>query len=220
MTGSLGNIMVKESHEKRHNIYLLLQTAGYMGACVIPSVFFVIIQDLIRVWLGDSFLLDDFTIICITVNLYLSCALTPFKVFMDAGALYIKSKYITFAGAIINIFLSIILGKKVGIGGIILASAIAKLSTYIWYEPIVLFRDAFNRRPNKFYSSFIVNGMIVFFVCAIEFMIGKQIIVTNWWSLFLKTLIIGSMSCIMALLFYLKSKGFKLLVQKIRSMRK
>lgn len=60
------------------------------------------------------------TVIAVTVNTYFSCALQPLWIYRDATGLYMKTKYMMLAGAIVNIVLSVILGRFMGIAGIIL----------------------------------------------------------------------------------------------------
>ena len=52
-----------------------------------------------------------------------------------------KTKYMILAGVIVNIVLSVILGRFMGITGIILRLPFARLSTYFWYEPKLLFTN-------------------------------------------------------------------------------
>ena len=79
----------------------------------------------------------------IGLNMYLSCVMQPLWSYREATGLYRKTKWIMVICAIINIVLSIVLGKIIGVIGIILASEIARIVTYVWYEPKILFREFF-----------------------------------------------------------------------------
>lgn len=49
----------------------------------------------------------------------------------------------------LNVVLSIFMAYWFGLAGVILASAISRLLTYFWYEPILLFVQYFNQKtPN------------------------------------------------------------------------
>ena len=141
LTASIGNIIVKEKSEKRYEIFFIEQTISYIVSGIVVSCFVVLVNDLVGVWLGKEFQLSIGVVLVIGLNLYLSIVLQPLWSYREATGLYVKTKWIMLYAAIINIILSILLGLKIGLAGILLASAIARLATYVWYEPMVLFRE-------------------------------------------------------------------------------
>ena len=157
LTASLGNVLVTQTKEKQHEIFNTMQVASVWFGTVIASSVYLVINDFIFAWLGQDYMLDGLTVFAIMLNFYLLCILQPIWIFREASGLYMQIKYVMVITAVINIVLSIILGMWIGLAGILLASAIAKLLTYMWYEPILLFRKYFSANPWSFFKKLLLN---------------------------------------------------------------
>lgn len=83
--------------------------------------------------------------------LYVSCALQRVFSFREALGLYCKTKYVMLASAALNIALSIVMGQTWGMAGILGASMIVMLLTYLWYEPVLLYRDCFGTSAKPYF---------------------------------------------------------------------
>ena len=76
-----------------------------------------------------------------------------------------------------------------GIAGIIFASAIARLSTYFWYEPKLLFHEYFNSRATGYYISILKNiGLLACVFAALSYAFSGWV-VTDWMTLILKVVV-------------------------------
>ena len=72
LTASLGNLIVKEKEEKRYEIFLIMQSLSvFLSSFCIICVYFLM-QDLIKVWLGEAYQLDKLVLIALVVNFYFS----------------------------------------------------------------------------------------------------------------------------------------------------
>ena len=84
----------------------------------------------------------------------------------EGTGMYRQIRYIMFSTALANIGLSILLGRtSLGISGILFATSIARLSTYLWYEPRVLYNKFFDMPGRVFYFSNLKNLLVVL-LCA------------------------------------------------------
>ena len=220
LTASIGNIIVKEKSEKRYEIFFIEQTISYIVSGIVVSCFVVLVNDLVGVWLGKEFQLSIGVVLVIGLNLYLSIVLQPLWSYREATGLYVKTKWIMLYAAIINIILSILLGLKIGLAGILLASAIARLATYVWYEPMVLFREYFEVSAKKYFFTLINNGLATICITFLLLIIGSHIMVDSWIMLIIKGIFCCFFSAIVFLLIYRKSKGIKLLKNKAKAMMK
>ena len=80
--------------------------------------------------------------------------------------------------AIENIILSVVLGGFLGVAGILFASSFSRITTYIWIEPKILFKEYFNREANRYYMklsvNFIIVSLITFFSLIIDNIINPN----------------------------------------------
>lgn len=214
LTASIGNLIVKDKPEKRYEVFSAAQSVSFILCGIITSVFGLVTNDLVIVWLGNDFALSVHTLMALTLNTYLSCVLQPLWVYRDATGLYIKTKYVMIIGAVMNIVLSIILGRLYGVSGIVLASAIARLSTYFWYEPKLLFREYFERKVWKYYLDLLKNLLLVILVVITLGFLTRNFEVNSWKDLILKGILVGGICCLSFMLAYVKTTGFQIIWNK------
>lgn len=216
LVASIGNVIAKEEPHKRLHIFQAMQSASFIFCGIITAGFGLLANDVITVWLGPEYTFSGLTVIAVTVNTYFSCALQPLWIYRDATGLYMKTKYMMLAGAIVNIVLSVILGRLMGIAGIIFASAIARLSTYFWYEPKLLFREYFNTGVKGYYVSILGNiGLLACVVLVLSYVLSFWT-VTGWTTLILKAGATGAVCSAIFVLAYCRTEGFQVILNKIR----
>ena len=169
-------------------------------------------EDFVRVWLGEEYVLDTLVLVAIVVNLYFTIALYPLRVYRDATGLYQKTKIIMLMTVVVNIFLSILLGKKIGLAGILFATSISRVVTYFWYEPIVLFKEHFDKSSLYYFGEIGKSILVICFISAIEHFACEFITVTGWLTLILKGCVVGGIAFIGVFAVYRKSAGVKMLL--------
>lgn len=213
VTASIGNVIVTEKSEKRYEVFKVMQTISLMIAASTVVIMYSLINDLIYVWLGDKFVLSNQILIAIMCNFYLGNILRPIWSYREATGLYMQTKYIMLIAAGINIVLSIALGNYFGMSGILFASVLARLSTYFWYEPKLLFKNYFEENVRGFYFSIVKNIVLVVFLSIAIFWGGQFFIVDTWGKLILKAVIVVSIVGIGVVCGYIRTKECKMLLQ-------
>jgi O-antigen/teichoic acid export membrane protein len=218
LTASLGNLVVKEKAERRYRVFNVIQSVSsiFSTTCVICLMF--LMQDFLRVWLGNKYLLSNFTLLAILINFYLGIILLPIWVYREATGLYQQTKYIMVLTAIINLFLSILMAKKIGIAGVLLSSAIARLVTYFWYEPVLLFKKYFNQSSLVYFKQILLNIIFTIFIAIVLNVTVSKIVVNGWPMFLLKAILVGGTSLILTLVFYYKTGGVQLIINRVKSL--
>ena len=79
-----------------------------------------------------------------------------------------------FVTAVLNLVLSIILGKWLGVSGIIFATSISKLLTYFWYEPNILFKNFFKVKPYNYYLDYLKNSVLMAICIGLCFILFRR----------------------------------------------
>lgn len=217
MTASIGNVIVKESAKKRFSIFQSMQSLSYIFCGIIASTFCIMINDLIHVWLGNDYLLSTALVIAVSINTYFSCVLQPLWIYRDATGLYQQTKYVMLIAAIENIVLSIILGKIIGISGVIFASAISRVTTYCWYEPKLLFRNYFSESVFRYYLGLFGNAMLSIVVTSAIYLVAQKFYVDTWQALIVKGIIVGTTCSVVFVLVYIRTEGAQNIIRKIKS---
>ena len=145
LISAIGNLSAEGSTKRSHEIFnLMILFYNFISAFCGVSFFFLI-NDFIPIWLGEKYLLDQWTVFAISFSFYLINAISPVWMFREANGLFNKVKYLLIVTATFNMVFSIILGKFFGIFGIILATSLARIVTTVWYEPKILFEKVFEK---------------------------------------------------------------------------
>lgn len=212
LTASLGNLVVQEGKKKRFEIFNVIQSISMVISSFCTICLLFLQEDFVRVWLGEKYVLDTLVLVAIVVNLYFTIALYPLRVYRDATGLYQKTKIIMLMTVVVNIFLSILLGKKIGLAGILFATSISRVVTYFWYEPIVLFKEHFDKSSLYYFGEIGKSILVICFISAIEHFACEFITVTGWLTLILKGCVVGGIAFIGVFAVYRKSAGVKMLL--------
>jgi O-antigen/teichoic acid export membrane protein len=143
ITASVGNLIVKEKVIKQYKIFKITELINNWISGFTTTCLFILLQDFITLWIGKEYLFNTRIVMVIVFNYYLICGRNTIKVFRVAAGMFEKVKYFMCVAAVLNIFLSILLGKEFGIFGILLATIVTTLSTYYWYEAKLLMKQKF-----------------------------------------------------------------------------
>ncbi|WP_295267915.1 lipopolysaccharide biosynthesis protein [uncultured Catenibacterium sp.] len=218
VTASIGNMVVEANKKKNYEVYCLMQQVSFLLSTVAITCTYLIINDLIYVWLGKQFILKPLVIVAITLNMYFSVVLMPIWSYREATGMYMQTKYVMVATAIVNLVVSIILGKILGLAGILFATSIARISTYFWYEPKLLFKQFFEKDVWNYYIGILKNIIVTLVVVGASWLIFRNFVAKNWFILFAKAFLVLGCSMTLTIIGYYKDPYFsklKALIYKV-----
>lgn len=209
VTASIGNLVVEANKKKNYEVYQMMQFISYILSTVVISGTYLLINDFVYVWLGENYLFDPLIVLAITVNMYFSIVLMPIWSYREATGMYLQTKYVMVATAVVNLIASIILGKILGLAGILFATSIARISTYFWYEPKLLFAQFFGKKVLNYYKGIVGNILATLVVVTMCYFGFRCFNVTSWGMFFIKAILVGATALILTLLLYIKNPYLK-----------
>jgi O-antigen/teichoic acid export membrane protein len=215
LSASVGNMIVKESPEKRLQVFNVMHVAGcWLSGFFIFCLFFLL-DDFVMLWLGEEFVFDLITKAAILIFSYVSIILYPVADFREATGMYQKTKYIMVAAAALKVALAITLGIYFGLPGIIISAVITKLVTYAWYEPKVLFRDFFETSVTGYLLKNIINFIMLAACIAAAYFLFPWEASSGWFEWLLKGAVYAAAINIIYLLRYFKTPEFRVITGKL-----
>lgn len=217
VTASIGNLVVEANKTKNYEVYQTMQFFSFILSTVAISGTYLLIDDFVLVWLGDNYLLEPLVVMAIVINMYFSVVLMPIWSYREATGMYLQTKYVMVATAIVNLVVSILLGKLIGFAGILFATSIARISTYFWYEPRLLFAQFFGKKVSNYYKGIFYNITATLIVSIICYLTFNKVLVTNWWGFLIKTCMVGGLALVLTLLLYIRNPYFKRVRQLVYS---
>jgi O-antigen/teichoic acid export membrane protein len=180
MTASIGNLNVVASREVRYQYFKRVNFIAFWIFSFCGICLFILLNDFITLWLGSNFVIDIYTVAIIVLNFVMPGTIRTVSMYRDTTGMFKQTKYVYLITALVNLVLSVVLGRLLGLAGILMATAIARLLTNMWFEPIVLYKTYFIRPIWDYFKiqgilwfvfifSIIVTSFIVQFVPQVSF---------------------------------------------------
>lgn len=217
LTASVGNLIVKEGVQRRYEIFQCEQTVSFLICAVAVPCYVVLSGDFVSVWLGEEYMLPGLTVYAMGLNLYLGCVLQPLWSYREATGLYAQTKWVMTVCAVFNIVLSIVLGMWLGTAGILFASSVSRLATYVWYEPRILFQKYFNENVKLYFRQMIRNVILTAGLTICLERIGAGFLAASWNMWFVKAILTGGSCLLVSGVVYGRSEYLALLWGKLKS---
>lgn len=195
LTGSIGNLTAMESPQLVYKRFREIWFLNYLIVSFCAGGLFVLINPFIKLWIGESYLLDLNVVFIICLNLYMRLIRNTFLTFLDVYGMFEELKVKCVVEAIVNIVasLGLLIVFDMGIYGILLGTFISNILTNFWYEPYLLFQKKFNVNIHVYFKLFIKYTMAAILVTGIAYYISNNIILIGGWSGFVLKLVISCM---------------------------
>lgn len=221
-TASFG-IKIANKDTNSYGLYREMLSSGYWMSTIITSVFFVMINDFVYLWIGDRFILNKFDVALFTIIMLCGIVSPCIQVVRNASGLYKESRDFTIMQSVLNLVLSIILVPKMGITGALIGTTIARVVITMPFNYSLVAKSVFPEFKSKSYELIIVP-ILLFVMIGIEEIVVGQVIPSFDHSLqtfMIKLVVVSSMSVIFSTgFFYLLNTGFREFCQRIISLIK
>lgn len=182
---SLGNLAATESKEVQYNFFKKLNFATFWIACFCSVCFFTLFNPFIEIWLGDnSWLLPLTTVAVFVLDYFLSAISGPIGAFRIANGLFVQTKYQSIIMAGLNLAISILLVKPLGILGVLIGTVVSRLLTHVWYEPLVIYKNVFGKSVWLYYGKLLLQATITVLGCFAIWGIMQLLPTMNIWMEF------------------------------------
>ncbi|SKC33056.1 hypothetical protein CZ809_02585 [Photobacterium piscicola] len=212
---SLGNVIATESIERSEEVF---DTVDFMSCWLFgwgSICFYILAQPFISLWLNDDFLLNNTVVILIAVNLFLLGPRASLGAVKSAGGIYTQDKYSPLIQGAVNLIISLILVKSLGITGVLLGTLLSSLFVPLWHRPYVVYKYLFKKSPLEYYKKLVFLSLSFFIIAVITKIIVDEIttvIINSLFQFFISILLcIVLPNILFILLNYKRKEALKIL---------
>ena len=162
MTASIGNANAVEAADRKKQIFYAINLLNFwlFGWCTIS--FIILANDLVDLFFGEQYLLSMDIVIIMAVNFYTVGMQNAVWTYNSTLGLFRYGRYLGLVTGALNIVLSIILGKQMGLFGILFATFLSRLFTNIWYSPYAVFVHGFHEKFSSYLRKYL---MYILYLC-------------------------------------------------------
>ncbi len=173
----VGNLGVEEGVESREQVYKETFFAGYVFYSFGSVCLAVCLTPFVQIWMGDKYIMNQMTVFLIVSAFYLSGLRQVNLTFIRGLGLFWQTKWKAFLEGIVNLIISIVLVKKIGISGVFIGTVISSIVSGWFIEPYVVYRDGLKQPYKKFwiinlkylFSTVIFTGVAYYLQVTISF---------------------------------------------------
>lgn len=175
-TAGFGNLIAKEDKEHQHKIFEEYDLLGYWIFGFVLVAFITLSQPFITLWLGKDLILDNCTMILYFVSIYLAdISVIPYHFKVAAGK-FNEDKWVAFAQAIVNIVVSIVAVKFIGLPGVYVGTIVQRMIVIV-VRPYIVYHHVLERNVFEYYFRMIRRTFLTAIVCFVLWKIKCIILV-------------------------------------------
>ncbi len=163
---SVGNLVSSESKEKQYEVFNVLFFVNFVVISSICILLFCLLNPFIEWWLGNKYVFEIWIVAIICLNLYVDMIRSSALTFKTVSGIFVQDRYVALITGIVNLGVSIILVRYLGLAGILLGTSIAFLSTNSWNWPRLIFKYTFGKSPYIYYRKYLMYALLTTIMCS------------------------------------------------------
>lgn len=219
LTASIGNLNARESDEQKLFIFQVINLATFWFYTVCSICLFICMTPFVRIWIGDEYVLPMSVSLITALNIYIAGMLfAPFN-FRQTMGIFVEGKWRPIISAIINIVVSIVFVKWWGLVGVLWGTAVARMTTNVWFDPYLVFKCGMHTSPMPYYKDYIKKAILFILIACLCWVMTKNIPDSNIFLVVLKCGVTFTVSNIIILLCYFRGREFKYLFEIVRNFK-
>lgn len=218
LTPSVGNMLVKESKEKIFDVFKKVRFMNFWISTFTSISILLIMQSFITIWIGKKFLLPIVVLIVLVFNFYQNMMRTTYQTFKEAAGIFYEDRFVPLFESIINIAVSIILVKLIGLPGVFIGTIISGLVLWLYSYPKYVYKKLFDRNVSNYYLE--TFGYIILFsvIAVISYITSININFTNIYLEFISNVLISVLlPNLLLLIIFIKNDNLKYYLNFIKS---
>ena len=165
---SFGNLIATESKEKQFGmfkVYRFFASWIYGFSCV---GFMVLLTPLVRIWLGDDWILVPAAVYCILIDYYFKGDRIVLSNYKTAAGVFEQDKYLALIQGAVNLILSIwLVQTPLGITGVYIGTIVSGLIANIT-KPVIIYKACFDMSAGSYFvdsCKYLASLIFVLVVC-------------------------------------------------------
>lgn len=221
IVASLGNLNASDDTEKKIKVMEELTTLTYWFYGVVSILLVLLLNDAIYLWLGPDYQFNNiFIIISMVLSFYVFGANLVASNYRTTMGFFKEAKYAPSIAAILNIFLSIVLGNLFGLSGVFIATAITRFLTFSLFDPIIVYKKGFNKNVLFYYVKYFYFLILTIFIGVFCGFLIRFIVTINIISFIVKIFVILILSNVLYYILLRKTAEFSSLMFRIKKILK
>lgn len=213
VTATVGNYYAEDTKEHNEFVFRCIQLLCYWVYTFLGTGLLVCLNPVIRICFGSTRVLSTELVLLQVLYFVINGFQRTSFIYRDACGLFWKGKARPAATAALNIIISIMLVRKTGLAGVIAGTIISWLLTTWWYDPCLIYRQAFSMSPRGYFAGYAKAALLSAALGALTAALSKLLPFGGAGALAVKVLLCMSIPNLGYYLVYRRSEEFAYLKQ-------
>lgn len=156
MGASIGNLVADNNKQHTIEVFWELFTSRLWIAALACFGLYISITPFITLWIGEKYLLNDTTLILLTIGMFIRMSRSVVDSFKNAYQLF-ADVWAPIIEACLHLGGSIIFGYYWGLNGILLGGLLSQIVIVLIWKPYYTFRKGIKTSPLQYYLQYILH---------------------------------------------------------------
>ena len=185
----IGQILLNSTRVEGFRAFTLVCGINVVLTSICVCGFWVLADDFVTLWMGPEVVLPVAVTSIMAVNLHMNVARRTASVFRLSAGLFARVSWVGLLRGVLNVIVSIVLGMRFGLIGILISTTITDITTLYWFEALTTYR--YFKKSFLYEVFYQVAGAVVVLLCVyLSSQVSAVIAVDGWLTLIAKGLIV------------------------------
>lgn len=215
---SIGNLAVTSGRDRQEAVFLRMNFISFYVATFCSACFYTLLNPFVGdIWFDPSYKTSSLVLAILTLNFYVAVMVYPVESFRTANGLFVQGWIRPVVMAGLNIVLDFFMGQRWGIVGIFLATTISRCLTQVWFDPYLVFKIVFKKKPWKFLADYVLKFLFAVVVCGITALVSNCVTFENVYLAFCgKVVVAAVVPNVVLTVVYWRNEDYKYLIQRMK----
>ena len=155
ISASVGSLGAVKEPKEAYGVFKNINFFNFWIFCFATISFYFLVNPFISdLWLGDGYTLAPYIVAMIALNFFINGMRQTVLTFKESLGLNWVDWYKPILESVVNLTVSIVLGKLIGLAGIFIGALVCRLGVTLWIEPAALFRNGFKMKAYHYYKDY------------------------------------------------------------------
>lgn len=215
VTASVGNLHTEDKEEKNEFVFRCLQLLCYWVYSLIGIGILVLVNPVIGFFFGEGRLFGQGLVFLQVLYFVINGFQRTSFIYRDACGLFWHGKWRPAATALLNIVISVVLVRYIGLAGVLWGTILSWLLTTWWYDPMMIYRRVFKKSAVTYFLRYLQAAVLTAALGALCLWLSLRIPVGGVFGFLLKGLIALMLPNLGYYLCYRKTEEFSSLKKMV-----
>lgn len=216
ITASIGEMNAGDNAEHKKEIFDQVYLIAYWVYSFVCVCLLVLLNPFISLWLGDTYIVDNLTVFGLVWIIYTSGINFTAYTFRTTMGFFNQVKYVYVLSALVNVILSIMMGKYIGLSGVFLATSISKLFTIEIADGIYVYRDILGISPKFYFKKYLITFMLFIINYFFTRLIANMVLISGVSGFIFKAFLCIFISNLFLVICFYRTKAFNDIIKKMK----